>query len=34
VARIDLDEVRRYREEFQTIQARQPTVYKMIVKRY
>jgi colicin import membrane protein len=34
VARIDLDEVRRYREEFQTIQARQPTVYKQIVKRY
>lgn len=34
VARIDLDEVRRYREEFQTLQARQPTVYKQIVKRY
>jgi predicted amidohydrolase len=34
VARLDLDEVRRYREEFQTLQARQPTVYKMIVKRY
>jgi len=34
VARIDLDEVRHYREEFQTIQARQPTVYKAIVRRY
>lgn len=34
VARIDLDEVRRYREEFQTLQARQPTVYKAIVRRY
>jgi predicted amidohydrolase len=34
VARIDLDEVRRYREEFQTLQARQPTVYRAIVRRY
>lgn len=34
VARIDLDEVRRYREEFQTLQTRQPTVYKAIVRRY
>lgn len=34
VARIDLDEVRRYREEFQTLQTRQPTAYKRIVKRY
>ncbi len=34
VARIDLDEVRRYREEFQTLQARQPTVYRALVKRY
>jgi len=34
VARIDLDEVRRYREEFQTLQARQPTVYRPVVKRY
>jgi predicted amidohydrolase len=34
VARIDLDEVRRFREEFQTLQSRQPTVYKQIVKRY
>ncbi len=34
VARIDLDEVRQYREEFQFIQNRQPTVYKSIVRRY
>ncbi len=34
VARIDLDEVRKYREEFQTLQLRQPTVYKQLVKRY
>lgn len=34
VARVDLDEVRRYREEFQFIQNRQPTVYKSIVRRY
>lgn len=34
VARIDLDEVRRSREEFQLIQNRQPTVYKTIVRRY
>ncbi len=34
VARIDLDEVRRYREEYQTLQARQPTIYKAVVRRY
>jgi predicted amidohydrolase len=34
VARIDVDEVRQYREEFQMIQNRQPTVYKSIVRRY
>lgn len=34
VARIDLDEVRHFREEFQTLQSRQPTVYKAIVRRY
>jgi hypothetical protein len=34
VARIDLDEVRRFREEFQILQARQPTAYKPIVRRY
>ena len=34
VARIDLDEVRRYREQFQMIQLRQPTTYRTVVKRY
>jgi predicted amidohydrolase len=34
VARIDLDQVRKFREEFQFIQNRQPGVYKTIVKRY
>jgi predicted amidohydrolase len=34
VARIDLDEVRKYREEFQFIQTRQPAVYKNIVRKY
>ncbi|MDZ4770105.1 MAG: carbon-nitrogen hydrolase family protein [Chloroflexota bacterium] len=34
VARINLDEVRENREEFQLIQNRQPTVYKTIVRRY
>lgn len=34
IARIDLDEVRRYREEFQLIQNRQPTVYKSVVRKY
>jgi predicted amidohydrolase len=34
VATIDLDEVRRNREEFQMIQNRQPTVYKSVVRRY
>ncbi|MBN2305135.1 MAG: carbon-nitrogen hydrolase family protein [Anaerolineae bacterium] len=34
VARVDLDEVRKCREEHQTLQARQPTVYRAIVKRY
>ncbi len=34
VARIDLDEVRRNREEYQLIQNRQPTVYRSIVRRY
>ncbi len=34
VARIDLDEVRKYREEFQQLQTRQPTVYKALVKKY
>lgn len=34
VARIDLDEVRKYREEFQFIQNRQPAVYKSLVRKY
>lgn len=34
VARIDLDEVRRYREEFQTLQNRQPASYRAIVRKY
>ena len=34
VARVDLDEVRRCREEYQTLQSRQPTVYRSLVKRY
>ncbi|MCW5882888.1 MAG: carbon-nitrogen hydrolase family protein [Anaerolineae bacterium] len=34
VARIDLDLVRRYREEFQIIQSRQPAVYRSLVRKY
>jgi predicted amidohydrolase len=34
VARIDLDQVRKYREEYQFIQNRQPIVYKNIVRKY
>ena len=34
VARIDLDQVREYREETQMLQCRQPTAYRAIVKRY
>ncbi len=34
VARIDLDEVRRHREQFQILQSRQPSVYRSIVKKY
>ncbi len=34
VARIDLDTVRRYREEYQFIQTRQPTTYRSIVRKY
>ncbi len=34
VAKIDLDEVRRYREEFQFLQCRQPQTYRAIVRRY
>jgi predicted amidohydrolase len=34
VARIDLDEVRKNREEFQFIQTRQPVAYRTIVRKY
>ncbi|HYO89963.1 MAG TPA: carbon-nitrogen hydrolase family protein [Candidatus Limnocylindrales bacterium] len=34
IARLDLDQVRESREEFQYIQNRQPTVYKAVVRRY
>ncbi|NWF69024.1 MAG: carbon-nitrogen hydrolase family protein [Chloroflexi bacterium] len=34
VARVDLDQVRKYREEFQFIQTRQPVVYKSLVRKY
>jgi predicted amidohydrolase len=34
VARIDLDEVRKFREQYQTLQSRQPTAYRTIVRRY
>ncbi len=34
VARIDLDEVRRYREEYQTLQTRQPAAYRAVVRKY
>ena len=34
VARIDLDTVRKFREEFQFMQTRQPTSYRTLVKKY
>ncbi len=34
VARIDLSEVRQRREEFQTLQNREPETYKLVVKKY
>lgn len=34
VARMDLDEVRRYREEFQMFQYREPATYRSVVKKY
>ncbi len=34
VARIDLDEVRKFREEYQFMQTRQPATYRTIVKKY
>jgi hypothetical protein len=34
VARIDLDEIRRFREENQLFQCRQPQTYRAVVKKY
>ncbi len=34
VARIDLDEIRKHREQRQTLQTRQPSIYRSIVRRY
>jgi len=34
VAKVDLDEIRHYREELQILQCRQPTTYRTIVKKY
>ena len=34
LARVDLDEVRRLREEYQLFQLRQPTTYRAIVRKY
>ena len=34
VARVDLDEIRRYREESQVFQCRQPQTYRAVVKKY
>ncbi len=34
VARVDLDDVRKYREEFQFVQMRQPAMYKALVRKY
>ncbi|GAB4467798.1 MAG: hypothetical protein Kow00124_01190 [Anaerolineae bacterium] len=34
LARIDLDEIRRHREDRQTLQTRQPAIYRSIVRKY
>lgn len=34
VARIDLDEIRRHREQRQTLQTRQPAIYRAVVRKY
>jgi len=34
VARIDLDEIRSFREEYQLFQCRQPQTYRAVVKKY
>ncbi|MBN1119955.1 MAG: carbon-nitrogen hydrolase family protein [Anaerolineae bacterium] len=34
VARIDLDEIKKFREQRQTLQTRQPSIYRTLVRRY
>jgi omega-amidase len=34
IAKIDLDLVKKYREELQTMQSRQPAVYRAVVRNY
>jgi predicted amidohydrolase len=34
IAKMDLDQVRKYREELQTMQSRQPALYRAIVRNY
>jgi predicted amidohydrolase len=34
IAKIDLDDVRKYREEFQFMQCRQPQTYRAVVRKY
>jgi predicted amidohydrolase len=34
IAKVDLDEVRKYREELQIIQCRQPSSYRAVVRKY
>jgi predicted amidohydrolase len=34
VAKVDLDQVRQYREEFQMFQCREPSTYRAVVKKY
>ncbi len=34
IAKVDLDEVRKYREELQILQCRQPTSYRAVVRKY
>ncbi|MBM3129451.1 MAG: carbon-nitrogen hydrolase family protein [Chloroflexi bacterium] len=34
IAKIDLDDVKKYREELQTMQSRQPAVYRAVVRNY
>jgi predicted amidohydrolase len=34
IAKVDLDQVKKYREELQTMQSRQPAVYRPVVRNY